>query len=243
MSFVARNNPTEGKNHRSRFSLYEDDNADSHEEYQSTRSELPAEVPDSQPDPYLPAEIPDSQPDPYLLAEISDSQPDPYLPAEIPDSQPDVVYPEDLPFGDPDYSELSSQLPSPDHGDLHLGDANAFDFGDYDLGEEETLNPHNCILDNQEEIESRVNRFDRLRREEVGDIVYDKATNSPSSKDTEIIPGGTRLTERRKDRIVSLYHHPPMPSTLLLIYLEPSRPHSMLFYASSLSRNPYVSVQ
>lgn len=197
MSFIARNNVTEGDDHRSRMSIYEDDNADQHEEHQSSRSELPAEIPDS--------------------------QPDPYLPAEIPDSQPDVVYHDDLPFGDPDYSEVLSQLTTPDHGDLQLGEADAFDLGDYDLGEEEAINPGDCHLDNRENIDSRVNRFDRLRREEINKGFYDEAVSSSSSDDTEVIPGGTRLTERFKDRLVSLYHHLPIPTTLLSICLQSSR--------------------
>lgn len=189
MSFVPRSNLTEGDAHRSRFSLYEDDNADQHEEYQSTRSELPAEIPDS--------------------------QPDPYLPAEIPDSQPDLVYHEDLPFGDPDYSEVSSQLPTRDHPDLYIGDANPFELGDYDLGEEEAVSPSDYHLDDQQNIDSRVNRFDRFHREEVDDSVFDEPASHPTSVDTEIIPGGTRLTERLKNRVVSLYLLPPIPTTLL----------------------------
>ncbi len=187
MSFIARSSPSEGDDHRSRASLYKDDNADQHEEHQNTRSELPAEIPDS--------------------------QPDPYLPAEIPDSQPDLVYHEDLPFGDPDYSEVSSQLPDRDHGDLRLGDASAFDLGDYDLGEAESINSGNRTLDDEESIDSRVNRFDRVQRETVNSVL-DKASSGFSSEDTEIIPGGTRLTKRLKDRGVSLQHHPPNSNTL-----------------------------
>ena len=188
MSFIARNNFAEGDDHRSRFSPYEDDKADQLEEHQSSRSELPAEIPDS--------------------------QPDPYLPAEISDSQPDLFYHEDLPFGDPDYSEVSSQLPIRDHGDIQVGDADAFDPGDYDLGEEEAVDPGDCNLDDQESIHSRVNRFDRLHREEIGEGCYDEAVRSSSSRDTEIIPGGARPT---KGRLVSLHHHPLIPSTLLSI--------------------------
>lgn len=105
MSFFARNNPEKGDNYRSSSLLYEDDNANQHEEYQSTSSELPAEIPDSQPDPYLPAEIPDSQP--YS-----------YLPAEIPDSQADIVYHAALPFG------------PFESGDYELGEDEAVDHGD-----------------------------------------------------------------------------------------------------------------
>lgn len=106
-----------------------------------------------------------------------------------------------MPFGDPDYSEVLSQLTTPDHGDLQLGEADAFDLGDYDLGEEEAINPGDCHLDNRENIDSRVNRFDRLRREEINKGFYDEAVSSSSSDDTEVIPGGTRLTERFKDRL------------------------------------------
>ena len=199
MSFVARNKPSKGGDHRSRSSLYEDDNADQHEEYQSTRSELPAEIPDS--------------------------QPDPYLPAEIPDSQPDLFYEKDLPFGDLDYSEVSSQLPIRDHGDLRLGDASAFDLADYDLGDEEVVGPSDCSPNGQENIVSRVNRFDRLPQRQVGDSVLNQAFISSSTVDTEIIPRGTRLTERLKDRVVSIRHHPPRSNNLLLVRLESSRPH------------------
>lgn len=199
MSFVARNKPSKGDDHRSRSSLYEDDNADQHEEYQSTRSELPAEIPDS--------------------------QPDPYLPSEIPDSQPDLFYEKDLPFGDLDYSEVSSQLPIGDHGDLRLGDASAFDLADYDLGDEGVVGPSDCSPNGQENIVSRVNRFDRLPRRQVGDSVLNQAFISSSTVDTEIIPGGTRLTERLKDRVVSIRHHPPRSNNLLLVRLESSRPH------------------
>ena len=185
MSFAAHNNYTEGDDHRSRSSPHENDYADQHEEHQSTHSELPAEIPDSQPDPYVsyfPAEIPDSQPDPYVS----------YLPAEIPDSQPGRVY----------------------HGDLHLGDAQAFDPSDYDL-EEGSLSPSNLNLINQENIDPRRNRFDDSHRETVHDSFNNKVISSSSSGDTEIIPGGTRLTERLKDRVVSLDHHSPIPTTLL----------------------------
>ncbi len=191
MSFAARNSYTEGDDHRSRSSLHENDNADQHEEHQSTHSELPAEIPDSQPDPYVS-----------------------YLPAEIPDSQPSRVYHGDLSFSDLDYSEVSSQLPARDHGDLHLGDAQAFDLGDYDL-EEGSVSPSNLNLINQENIDPRGNRFDDSHREAVDDRFNNEVISSSSSGDTEIIPGGTRLTERLKDRVVSLYHHSPIPTTLL----------------------------
>ena len=224
MSFVARNNLEKGDDYRSYSSLYEDDNADQHEEYQSTPSELPdeipdsqpnpylsAEIPDSQPEPYLPAEIPDSQPDPYLPAEIPDSQPDPYLPAEIPDSQPDLVYHADLPFGYPDYSEVSSHLTNRDHRDLQLGNASAFDPRDYDLGEEEAVDPGDLKLGDQKEFNSSLKRFERFHREEVDESVDDDALSSSSSGDTEIIPGGTRLTERLRDRLVSFFRHSLIP--------------------------------
>ncbi len=194
MSFVDRNNPTEGDDHRSSFSLYEDDNADQHEEHQSTHSELPAEIPDSQPDPYVP-----------------------YLPAEIPDSQPSRVYHGNLPFDDLDYSEVSSQLPTREHGDLRLSDAQAFDLGDYDL-EEGSLSPGNLNPVDQENIDPRLNRADDSRREVVDDS-FNEVISSSSSGDTEIIPGGTRLTERLKDRVVSLYHLSPLLTTLLSNFL------------------------
>lgn len=218
MSFVARNNLEKGDDHRLSSLLYEDDNADQHEEYQSAHSELPAEIPDSQPDPYLPAEIPNSQPDPYLPAEIPDSQPDPYLPAEIPDSQPDLLYHANLPFGDPDYSEVSSQLFLRDHSDIQLGNASAFDFGDYNLGEEEAGDLGDRELEDQ-----RVNRFDRLHREEVNESVKNEALNSSSSGDTEIIVGGTQLTER----VVSIFRYSPIQSSLKLICFK-YREHSKL---------------
>ena len=207
-----------GNDHYSHFSIHEDDDADRHEEHQSTSSELPAEIPDSQPEPYhsyLPAEIPDSQPDPnhsYLPAEIPDSQSDPYfshLPAEIPDSQSDSGY-----RVDPDYSEVSSQLPT---RDFHLVDAQAFDLGDYDLREEESLNPSDFDLANQENIDPCLSHFDDFGREKADDSDHDEAVSSPSTRDTELIPGGTRLTERRKDHLVSLYHRRPLPIIFLSI--------------------------
>ena len=188
MSFISQNYSQQGDDHCFHFSIHEDDNADQHEEHQSTCSELPAEIPDSQPDPYLPylpAEIPDSQPDPYR----------PYLPAEIPDSQPDSGYRDDL-----DYSEVSSQLPD---RDLHLVDAEAFDLGDYDLREEDFLSPSDFNLVNRENIDPRSSRFDGFGRDLVDGRDYDEAVSRASTCETEIIPGGTRLTSRLKDRIVS----------------------------------------
>ena len=211
MSFVARNNLEKGDDYRSYSSLYEDDNADQHEEYQSTASELPAEIPDSQPNPYLPAEIPDSQPNPYLPAEIPNSQPEPYLPAEIPDSQPDLIYHAETPFSHPDYSEVSYHLPNRDHGDLQLGNASAFGPRDYDLGEEEAGDPGDLKLRDQKEFNSSLNRFEHFHREEVDESVNDKALSNSSSGDTEIIPGGTRLTERLRDRLVSFFCHSLIP--------------------------------
>lgn len=220
MSFATRNNLEKGDDYSSYASLYEDDNADQHQEYQSTPSELPAEIPDSQPntyppaeipdsqpESYLPAEIPDSQPDPYLPVEIPDSQPDPYLPAGIPDSQPDPVYHPELPLGNPYYSEVSSHLPDRDHGDLQLGNASAFDPRDYDLGEEEAVDPGDLDLRNQEEFQSSLNRFEHFHREEVDESFNDKVLSSSSSVATEIIPGGTRLTERPRERLVSFFRY------------------------------------
>ena len=192
MSFVTRNDPIGGDDHRSHFPLYEDDNADQHEEHQGNGSELPAEIPDSQPDPYLPAEIPDSQPDPYL-------------PAEIPDSQPDRVYRQDLPFGDPDYSELSSQLPTPDQDDIHLGDAEVTVLSNQDILEEAAVDPRDCNLDNQESIDPRASRLDGFRGEPIDDSIHEEAIARSSSTETEIIPRGTPLAEELN---VSPYHHP-----------------------------------
>lgn len=211
MSFVARHNLRGEDDHCSSSLLHQDDNANQHEESQSTHAELPAEIPDS--------------------------QPDPYLPAEIPDSQPDLVYHADLPFGDPDYSEVSSQLPTRGHGDLQLGHASAFDPGDYDLGEEEAIDPGDRKLEGQEEFNSRVNRFDRFYREEVDESVNDEALSSSSSGDTEIIPGGTRLTERLNNRLVSFFRHSPIPSSLLSVFFESSRPQHLLCHLSSLNRH------
>lgn len=214
MSFFARNNPNEGDDYHNRVSSYKDDNADQLVEHQRTRSELPAEIPDS--------------------------QPDPYLPAEIPDSQPDLVYHQDLPFGDPDYSEVSSQLPARGHGDLHLGDASAFDPGDYDLGEAESVNPGDLNLDDQENTDSRLNRFERFQREKVNNVL-DGVLSSSSSDDTEIIPGGTRLTERLKGRGVSLSYHPTNSTDLLSICFQSSQPQSIICYVSSLFPHLYLS--
>ena len=199
MSFIARNNLDRADRYRSRFSLHEEDNADQYEECQSTRSDLPAEIPDS--------------------------QPDPYLPSEIPDSQPDVFYRQDLPFGDLDYSELSSQLPTGDYCDLDPGDTNAAQPSDWDLSGDELVNPSERNLDNSKDIDSRVNRFDRVHREEVNDRVFNDAYSSSSSCDTEIIVGGTRLTKRLKDRVVSLRHHPPfLQRNVFRTCLDSSRP-------------------
>ena len=186
MSSVSREIPNEKNDHCSHFSIHEDDNADQHEEYQSTCSELPAEIPDSQPDPCSS-----------------------YLPTEIPDSQPDSGY-----RGEPEFSEVSSQLPT---RDSHLVDAQVFDLRDYDLREQGPLSPSGF---NRENIDPRLSRFDGLGREKLDDSDHDKADSNPSSRDTEIIPGGTRLTERRKDLIVSLDHHFPLPIILLSIFRE-----------------------
>ena len=180
MSPFPRNNFTEGYDHGSSFSLHEDDIADQHQEHQSTRSELPGEIPDS--------------------------QPDPYLPSEIPDSQPETTYHKDLSF-EPDYSEVSSQLPSRDHGDLPLGDPNAFALGDYDVREEEAVESWNSNFHEQKHIDPRVDRFDRG---EVDDSAFDQVFDRSSSIDTKIIPGGTRLTERLGNSIVSLQHRRPI---------------------------------
>ena len=224
MSFVARDYPGEGDDQHSRFTLYEDDNADQHEEHQSTDSELPAEIQDSQPE-----------------AEIPDSQPDPYLPAEIPDSQPKTVYHQDLPFDDLDYSEVLSQLPTRDHGELYLRDAQAFDLSDYDLREEAAADSGDDHLADQENIDPRASRFDGFRREGVDESVYDESGSSSSSSETEIIPGGTRLTERLKNRVVSLYHHPSIRTTPLAIYLKSSQPHQILFHVSYHSYHLHIS--
>lgn len=199
MSFVTRNNPTGGDDHRSHFSLYEDDNADQHEEHQSTGSELPAEIPDS--------------------------QPDPYLPAEIPDSQPDRVYRQELSFGDLDYSELSSQLPAPHQEDIYLGDAEVTELNNHDIREEAAVDPHDCDLDNQENIDPRASRLDGFRGEPIDDSIHEEPIARSSSTETEIIPRGTPLAEELN---VSPYHHPSVPTTLLSICLKSSRPHSML---------------
>ena len=180
MSFVHRNNPTEGYDHRSRFGFHEDGKADQHEEYQSNRSES-----------QLPAEIPDSQPDGYL-------------PAEIPDSQPHLVYRQGLPFAELDYSEVSAQLPTSDHSDLELGDASGSDIGEYDLREQAAVDSSDYHLANKENIDPRASSFNSFRQAQVDESVHEEATSSSSSQDTEILPGGTRLTERFKGRVVSL---------------------------------------
>lgn len=177
MSPIDRNNPSEGDYHHSHFSLYEAGNADQHEEHQSTRTES-----------QLPAEIPDSQPDGYL-------------PAEIPDSQPDLVYHQDLPFGELDYSEVSSQLPTSDHSDLELGDASAYDTGDYDLHEQAAVDSSDNNLVDKENIDPRTSRFDIFHQEPVGDSVDEEAISNSSSRETEILTGGTRLTKRFKVRL------------------------------------------
>ena len=174
MSSLDRNNPPEGDYHHSHFSLYENGNADQHEEHQSIRSES-----------QLPAEIPDSQPDGYL-------------PAEIPDSQPDLVYHQDLPFGELDYSEVSSQLPTSDHSDLELGDASAYDTGDHDLHKQAAVDSSDNNLVDKENIDPRTSRFDTFHQERVGDSVHEEAFSNSSSRDTEILPRGTRLTKRLK---------------------------------------------
>ena len=172
MSSLDRNNPPEGDDHHCHFSLCQDGNADQHEEHQSTRSES-----------QLPAEIPDSQPDGYL-------------PAEIPDSQPDLVYHQDLPFSELDYSEVSSQLPTSDHSDLELGNASAYDTGDYDLHEQAAVDSSDNNLADKEHIDPRTSRFDSFHQERVGDSVHKEAVGNSSSRETEILPGGTRLTKR-----------------------------------------------
>ena len=174
MSSVDRDNPPEGDYDHTHLSLYEGGNADHHEEHQS----IPVES-------QLPAEIPDSQPDGYL-------------PAEIPDSQPDLVYHQDLPFGEIDYSEVSSQLPTSDHSDLELGDASAYDTGDYDLHEQAAVDTSDNNLVDKENIDPRTSRFDTFHQERVGDSVHEEAISNSSSRETEILPGGTRLTERLK---------------------------------------------
>ena len=162
MSPFDRDNPPEGDYHHSHFSLYQDGNADQYEEHQSNRS-------DSQ----LPAEIPDSQPDGYL-------------PAEIPDSQPDLVYHQDLPFGESDYSAVSSQLPASDHGDLELCDASVYDTSDYDLHEQAAVDSSDHNLVDKEYIDPRTSRFDSFHQERVGESVHEKAISNSSSRETEI---------------------------------------------------------
>ena len=210
MSPVTPNDFAEGDDHGSSFSLDEDDIADQLQEHQSTRPELPAEVPDS--------------------------QPHPYLPSEVPDSQPDTDYHEDLSYL-PDYSEVSSQLPSRDHGDLPLGDPNAFVLDDYNVREVEAFEPWNSNSYEQKHIDPRVDRFDRIGRGEVDDT-FDQVIDSSSSVDTEIIPGGTRLTERLRDRNVSLQHRCPISTTRILfprIFLATTKP----CYALSLL-HPFI---
>ena len=174
MPSVDRDNSPEGDYHHSHVSLYEASNADQHEEHQSTRTES-----------QLPAEIPDSQPDGYL-------------PAEIPDSQPDLVYHQDLPFGQSDYSELLSQILSSDHSDLELGNGSAYDTGDYDLHEQAAVDSSDNNLVDKENIDPRTSRFDTFHQEHVGDSVHEEAISNSSSRATEILTGGTRLTKRFK---------------------------------------------
>ena len=186
MSFVPQNNPTEGVDHRSSFLVYDDGQADQHEEHQSTRSELPLEIPDSQPDPWIP-----------------------YLPDEIPDSQPDRVYYHNSAFDAQDYLDVLSQLPVRDHSD-----ANEHDSRDNDLREEGDTSPRDSDLDNQENIDPSVNRSDTPRRGGVDKDPPKEACRSSSSANTEIVVGGTRLTERFKSCVVSSPHNPPLPTTL-----------------------------
>lgn len=169
MSFVTRNNPIRGDDHRSDFPLYEEDIADQHEEHQSNGSELPAEIPDS--------------------------QPDPYVPAEIPDSQPDRVYRQDLSFEDPDYPELLSQLPTPDQDDINLDDAEVTELSDQHFRQEAAVNPRDGNLDNQENIDPRAGRPDGFRGATIDDSISEEAIASFSSTETEIIPRGTPLVE------------------------------------------------
>lgn len=190
MFFVGRNNPPEGDDHHSRLALYEGGNADQHEEHQSLRSES-----------QLPAEIPDSQPDGYL-------------PSEIPDSQPDLVDHQDLPFGEPDFSEVSSQLPASDNCDIELCDASASNLGEYELREQAAVDPGDCNLVDEENIDRRASRFDEFRRGQIDDSIHEETIDSSYSRDTELILGGTRLTDRLKDRVVSPYQHHSIPATL-----------------------------
>ena len=185
MSFIARNYSTEEAGHHSCFSLYEDRGADQHKEHQSTSSELPAEIPDSQSESYLPD-----------------------LPGEIPDSQPDPVYQTNSPFRDPDYTGVFSQWPSGDTSDIHLSDAKSFDTVDYNLRNEGSSSPIDLSLANKENIDPLANQFDGVRRQVVNDSDYDESADSPSASGTQIIPGGTHL----KDRIVSLHHYSPFPA-------------------------------
>ena len=172
MSSVDRDDSPEGDHHHSHLSFYEDGNADQHEENQSIRAES------------------------QLPAEIQDSQPDGYLPAEIPDSQPDLVYRQHLPFAELDYSQVSSQLPTSDHSDLELGDASAYDTGDYILHEQAPVDSSNNYLVDKENIDPRTSPLETVYQERVGDSVHEEATSNSSSRETEIIPGGTRLTSR-----------------------------------------------
>ena len=212
MSPVSPNEFTEEYDHGSSFSLHEDDIADQLQEHQSTRPELPAEIPDS--------------------------QPEPYLPSEIPDSQPDTNYHQDLSFF-PDYSEVLSQLPSRDHGDLPLGAPNAFVLDDYDIREiEAVVEPWKSSFHEKKQIDPRVDRFDRIDQEEFDDSAFDQVIDNSSTVDTEIIPGGTRLTNRLGDRIVSLQHRCPI-STIQINFLEYSLRQQKHCHALSL-QHPFI---
>lgn len=101
-----------------------------------------------------------------------------------------------MPFGELDYSELSSQLPTSDQGDLGPSDAKTFDLGDYDLREEESVSLSEHDLSDQENIDPRAHRFDESDQEGDYDSPYDEAVDSSTSIKTEIIPGGTRLKAR-----------------------------------------------
>ena len=194
MSSVPPDDFTGRHDHDSSFSLHEGDIADQLQEHQSTLPELPAEIPDSQPDTdYHQSTLPE-------------------LPAEIPDSQPDTNYHQDLTFF-PEHSEASSQLPSRDHGDLPLGDRNAFVLDDNDVREVEAVESWYPNFNEKKQIDPRVDRFDRIDRGEVDDSAFNQVIDNWSSVDTEIIPGGTRLTKRFEDRIVSLQHRRPISTT------------------------------
>ena len=174
MSYVNHNESPDGDYRYSHLSHYENSNTDQLEEHQSTHSES-----------QLPAEIPDSQSSGYL-------------PAEIPDSQPDLVYRQDLPFAELDYSEVSSQFPASDHSDLELDDASAYNTGDYDLYEQTALDHSNNNLADKENIDPRASHSDSFHQERVRDTVHEEANSNSSSRETEILPGGTQLSYRFK---------------------------------------------